>query len=135
MMHFLELLAAAVLGSACTAWFFKVRPNASSLFPIERPVDAVIELDANLDVQLERAKTIPGAEAVLNGFLNKTEITQSDINKMAKQLNELERLARVNDVRRDLMLERFAPVTRRYAQEAMANLKDARRASSQGTEN
>lgn len=133
--HFLELVAAAVLGSGCTVWFLKTRQNPVSATSVMQGTAEAKSFDANLDEQLERAKTIPGAEAVLNTFMNKTGITQSDLNKMAQQFTELERLARVNDVRRGLMLERFAPITQKYAKEAIANLNDARRARSQNSGN
>lgn len=92
--------------------------------------ETVSAFDENLEVQLTRARDIPGAELLLGRLSRQPVIFARELADFAAQLDNLERKAKVEAARKAAFMQRMAPTTARLAKEAMAALSERRRAGS-----
>ena len=86
--------------------------------------------DEDLEVQLTRARSIPGAELLLERLSRQPIIFARELADFRAQLDNLERIAKVEAARKAVFMQRMAPTTARLAKEAMAALSERRRAGS-----
>ena len=85
-----------------------------------------VGVDEDLEAQLTRARAIPGAEPLLDRLSRQPVIFARELADFTAQLDNLERKAKVEAARKGAFMERMAPVTARYAKEAMASYKASR---------
>lgn len=85
-----------------------------------RSGEAVALVDADLEVQLTRARSIPGAEQLLVRLSQQPVIFARELADFTAQLDTLERKAKVEAARRHVAAERRAPRIAQVAKEAMA---------------
>jgi hypothetical protein len=83
-------------------------------------------VDADLEKQLERARSIPGAEPMLDRLSRQPVIFARELADFAAQLDNLERKSKVEEARKHAASERRAPLVARIAREAIADM-EARR--------
>jgi len=82
---------------------------------------------AMLEVQLARARTIPGAEPLLERLATRPVIGAPELTEFTRQLDHLARKALVEETRKQVASERRAPMVARAARQAVASLEQARR--------
>lgn len=92
----------------------------------QRSGPAAERVDADLEVQLARARGIPGAEALLNRLTQQPVIFARELADFAAQLDNLERKAKVEAARRQAASDRRAPMVARIAREAIADMEAKR---------
>lgn len=83
--------------------------------------------DAMLETQLGRARTIPGAEPLLERLATRPDIGRPELNEFTRQLDLLARKALVEATRKQVASARRAPMVARAARQAVAGLAQARR--------
>ena len=123
------MVALAAVSAAVGAGIMFVRQGRPARGRNGEPVTA---FDADLEVQLTRARSIPGAEALLARLSCQPIIFTRELADFAAQLDNLERKAKVEDARQHAAAERRAPMLERAAKEAVAKLTAARKAPGGG---
>jgi hypothetical protein len=91
-----------------------------------RGAEAVGLVDADLEAQLARAQTIPGAEQLLVRLSQQPVIFARELADFEAQLDTLERKAKVEATRRHVAAARRAPRVAQAAKEALAAYTAAR---------
>lgn len=120
----LGLIVVAVASSAATVVVMRGRRDAGRDMA---PAALSARLTERLEVQLARARTIPGTELLLECLAARAVIDEQELSEFKRQLDNLERKANVEAARKDVARERRAAMVARAARQGLLRLTPAKR--------